>query len=198
MVDSPDCASWLRPLVTAVAAALVLVGAVSLQKQRQLNADGVVTMNDAVQFWCAGTLIRQGRSPYEIEGQATISSAAGWDRETTGIGRYDFMPYYYPYWLGLAAALTVLNFETFVATWTVLQYFCLLMAAVLLSQLPDKYPRLLTGVLIIFFPLATQVADMGQVACGLLMLLALLWWSIERRRDLMAGLVLAVSARSRS
>ncbi|MCA9028370.1 MAG: DUF2029 domain-containing protein [Planctomycetaceae bacterium] len=193
MVDSPDCASWLRPLVTAVAAALVLVGAVSLQKQRQLNADGVVTMNDAVQFWCAGTLIRQGRSPYEIEGQATISSAAGWDRETTGIGRYDFMPYYYPYWLGLAAApLTVLNFETFVATWTVLQYFCLLMAAVLLSQLPDKYPRLLTSVLIIFFPLATQVADMGQVACGLLMLLALLWWSVERRRDLMAGLVLAV------
>ncbi len=192
MTAPPVSTASLRHWLMAVVAALTLVAAVPMQKERQQLTDGTFAMNDAIQFWCAGNLIRQGRSPYEIEGQATISAAAGWDRETTGIGRYDFMPYYYPYWVGLAVApLTLLDFETFTATWTVLQYASLLMASVLLCQIPERFPRLLTGVLIVLFPLATQVADMGQVACALLMLLALLWWSVERRRDLLAGLMLA-------
>lgn len=192
MTDSPVSATWLRPLLTVIVAALLFLAAVSVQEERQRGADGSVTINDAIQFWSAGNLIRQGRSPYDVEGQTTLSAAAGWDRETSGIGRYDFLPYYYPYWVGLAAApLTLLDFETFTAAWTVLQYSFLLIAAMLLSQLPQRFPRLLTVLLIMLFPLATQVADMGQVACGVLMLLAVLWWTVERRRDLLAGLVLA-------
>src|SRR5262245_19779939 len=68
---------------------------------------------DFVQFWTAGQLLATGRSPYDAEEQARVQRELGWERDKQGLGLYDYLPYYYPPWLGLACTVLLpLGYQT--------------------------------------------------------------------------------------
>ena len=61
---------------------------------------------DFVCYWAAGEAIASGHSPYEVGLQAGIQRRCGWDKLRDGLGKYDFLPYYYPPWFAAGCALS--------------------------------------------------------------------------------------------
>ena len=53
---------------------------------------------DFICYWAAGKLVASGESPYDEALQARIQHECGWDKATDGLGKFDFLPYYYPPW----------------------------------------------------------------------------------------------------
>ena len=82
---------------------------------------------DFFSFWTAGELLASAQSPYDADHQARVQRRLGWDREVHGRGLYDFMPYYYPPWLGLAfTALVPLGYPAAKVAWISLDFELLL------------------------------------------------------------------------
>src|SRR5438552_1276762 len=51
---------------------------------------------DFVHYWAAGKILASGQNIYDLGLQARVQQAYGWDKETTGLGIFDALPYYYP------------------------------------------------------------------------------------------------------
>ena len=62
---------------------------------------------DFICYWAAGTIVAGGGNLYDAALQTQIQQERGWDRATDGLGKYDFLPYYYPPWFAMALALLV-------------------------------------------------------------------------------------------
>jgi hypothetical protein len=147
---------------------------------------------DFICFWTAGQLLRAGASPYNVAEQTRVQHQYGWDKATDGAGRYDFMPYYYPPWLGLLCVpLLPLGYETARLVWFVLQIELLVLSGYLLRSSAPGLPRWGTLVLAPLFILSLLAAFLGQVTPLMLFLIAAAWQLLERRWDRSAGWMLA-------
>src|SRR6266849_6117604 len=80
-------------MLTLVAALLVGLGVAGFSWEKMFP--------DFICFWSAGKILASGQSPYDVQRQIDVQHAYGWDKETTGLGIYDFLPYYYPPSFGL-------------------------------------------------------------------------------------------------
>jgi hypothetical protein len=148
---------------------------------------------DFIQFWTAATLLVDGRDPYDPALEAVVQRELGWSREEEGLGVYDFLPYYYPPWLGLAcSALLPLGYPLATLTWVVLGAEMLIASALLLSSCIRGVSPLLAVAVVATFGFSVKAVAMGQVAPLVLALIALAWWLLERRRDIAAGVVLSL------
>lgn len=147
---------------------------------------------DFIAFWTAAQLLRAGESPYDVAGQTRIQHQYGWDRATDGAGRYDFMPYYYPPWLGLLCVpLLPLGYATARLTWFVLQIELLVLSGYFLRGSTPGLSRWGTTVLAPLFAFSLLAAFLGQITPLILFMTAASWQLLERRWDRSAGWILA-------
>lgn len=148
---------------------------------------------DFIQFWTAASLLSEGRDPYDPALQGAVQGSLGWDKATDGYGVYDFLPYYYPPWLGLAfVPLLPLGYGLAKLTWLVLGAEMLLVAGLLLKDTVRGISAPLALGLVAIFGFSIRAVAMGQVAPLVLLLIALAWWLLDRHRDVAAGCVLAL------
>jgi hypothetical protein len=148
--------------------------------------------NDFLAFWTAGTLLARAESPYHADGQTRIQKELGWDREKNGLGIYEFLPYYYPPWLGLAfVPLLPLGYGIAKPVWCFLNLE-LAVAAGFLLGCPRSGPSRGAAVVLTltFFP--TLVCLLSAQTSVLILLLAVAVWRLsERGWDGAAGIALA-------
>ncbi len=84
---------------------------------------------DYIQFWSASNILLEGGNPYDPQLQARCNAEQGWDKDQQGLGRYAFLPYYYPPWVALALTpLVPLGYA-----WAKLVWLALLIEAVIAS-----------------------------------------------------------------
>src|SRR3954447_5056030 len=176
----------VAPLVilTLVAALLVGLGVAGLDWQRLFP--------DFICYWSAGKILASGRSPYDVQLQIEVQQAYGWDKETTGRGIYDFLPYYYPPWFGLVWVLFLpLGFTAAKLLWFFLNVELTLIAGYLLRPaVPDAPPWV--PVLLASLSLFTVACvALGQTAILVLFLAALSWRLLEEGWERSAGVALA-------
>jgi hypothetical protein len=147
---------------------------------------------DYVCYWAAGKLVAEGHSPYDEALQARIQQGRGWDRAKDGLGKYEFLPYYYPPWFAAGCALLVpLGYDGAKAAWFFLNIEMLLMAGYLLRDAVPGLPRSVPPVMVPVFALSVVALFVGQTSILLLFLLALAWRLMRRSSDRLAGMVLA-------
>jgi hypothetical protein len=147
---------------------------------------------DVICYWAAGKILASGQSPYDPHLQAEVQRASGWEREKTGLGIYDFLPYFYPPWFGLVWVLFVpLGYAGAKLAWFFLNVELTLVAGYLLRPaLPGV--RGWVPVLLAALPLFTLACVLlGQTAILVLFLAALSWRLLEGGRDRSAGVALA-------
>lgn len=148
---------------------------------------------DFIQFWTAASLLAEGRDPYDPALQALVQQGLGWDKVRDGFGIYEFLPYYYPPWLALAVVpLLPLGYTTAKFAWMVLGAEMLLAAGWLLKDTVRDIPAPLALTVVALFGFSIRSVAMGQVAPLVLVLAALAWWLLDKRRDVAAGVVLAL------
>ncbi len=151
-----------------------------------------ITGGDFMQFWCAGKILASGRDPYNPQLQTQYSREQGWNRNIQGHGKFDFMPYYYPPWLGLACiGLLALGFESANVLWVVLQFEAAAVAGYLLQR---SIPGRSLGIAVVFVPcfaLTIQAARMGQIAPSILLAIVAACYLSQKGCDRTAGACLA-------
>jgi hypothetical protein len=146
---------------------------------------------DYICYWTAGTILASGQSPYDVDLQTRTQKEYGWDRATTGFGKYDFLPFYYPPWFGFLWVLLVpLGFEAAKFTWFFSNVEMALVAGYLLGH-AAAVPRLLAILFVPIFLFSFACILLGQTAIFMLFLIGLAWWLLEGHCDRSAGLVLA-------
>jgi hypothetical protein len=150
-------------------------------------------MPDFICYWTAGTLVASGQSPYDAALQTQIQEAMGWDRATDGLGKYDFLPYYYPPWFAVALTLLLpLGYEGARVAWYFLNVELLFLSGYLLSLTVTRVPRRIPVVAVPLFILSVISVLVGQTAIPILFLASLAWMLLERRCDWAAGATLAL------
>jgi hypothetical protein len=188
-MTAPAVHSWVRtrgPLyVLTVVAALIVRLAVD-----RLDLESLFP--DVICYWSAAELLADGRSPYDVTRQRQVQADYGWQRESNGLGKYDFLPYYYPPWFGmLFVPLRPLGFGAAKIAWFFLNVEMALAAGYLLRPTGTGAPCLGSVLLaaLSLFTLASVV--LGQTAVLVLFLAALSWRLLETGRDRAAGVALA-------
>jgi hypothetical protein len=180
---------WFRGMIGALS---VLLATVILVAGLRLVLPANKICPDFIQFWTAAKLLCAGESPYDVAGQARVQSEYGFDRATDGAGRYDFMPYYYPPWLGvLCVSLLPLGYATARLTWFVVLFESLLLSGYLLRGLAAGLPRWGTTLLTPLFAFSLLALLVGQVAPLMLFLMVAAWLLMEHGWDRSAGWILA-------
>jgi hypothetical protein len=180
---------WVRPwgkvaALTMLAALLVVLGRAVLPWDKMFP--------DFICYWTAGKLLASGQSPYDADLQTRTQREYGWDKETTGRGTYDFLPFYYPPWFGLLWVPAVpLGFQAAKVAWFFLNVELTLITGYLLHRsLPGVPPRL-PMVLAPVFAFSVACVLLGQTAIVVFFLIALAWRLLQQGRDWWAGVVLA-------
>jgi hypothetical protein len=147
---------------------------------------------DFICYWAAGELIASGHSPYDIELQAEVQGRCGWDKSRDGLGKYDFLPYYYPPWFAAGCALLLpLGYQGAKIAWFFINLELLLLSACLLRDAVPGLPRSIPLVTVPIFVFSVIALFVGQTLVLILFLVALAWRLIEHGRDHAAGAVLA-------
>src|SRR5262249_53635140 len=184
--SGPQAARALRQVavLTLGAVLLVLLGRAVMPWQQMFP--------DCICFWTAGKILASGESPYDPDLQARIQQELGWDRATSGLGIYDFLPYNYPPWLALLWVLFVpLGYSGAKVTWFFLNVEMALLAGYLLGRTVPGVSPWLPLVLAPAFFFTLACVSLGQTSILIFFLICLAWWLLERRRDRSAGVVLA-------
>jgi hypothetical protein len=147
---------------------------------------------DYICYWAAGKLVAEGRSPYDEALQTKIQQGRGWDRVKDGLGKYDFLPYYYPPWFAAGCALLVpLGYDGAKAAWFFLNLELLLLSGYLLRDAVPGLPRSVPPVMVPVFALSVVALFVGQTSILMLFLVTLAWKLMGLGRDRLAGAVLA-------
>jgi hypothetical protein len=111
---------------------------------------------------------------------------------TDGLGKYDFLPYYYPPWFAAGcAALAPLGYDGAKAAWFFLNLELLLLAGYLLRDAVPGVPRSVPPVMVPLFALSVVALFVGQTSILMLFLTALAWKLLKRGSDRLAGAMLA-------
>lgn len=149
-------------------------------------------MPDFICYWAAGTIVAGGGNPYDPALQTQIQQERGWDRATDGLGKYDFLPYYYPPWFAMALALLVpLGYHGARVAWYFLNIELLFLSGYILSRTVTGVPRSIMLLAVPLFILSIVSVLVGQTSVLTLFLAALCWMCLERQSDHAAGAVLA-------
>jgi hypothetical protein len=147
---------------------------------------------DYICYWTAGKLVASGHSPYDEARETQVQRERGWDRATDGLGKYDFLPYYYPPWFAAGCALLIpLGYDGAKAAWFFLNLELLLLAGYLLRDAVPGVPQTVPPVLVPIFALSVVALFVGQTSILMLFLLALAWKLLARGSDRWAGAALA-------
>jgi hypothetical protein len=147
---------------------------------------------DFICYWTAGKLLASGRSPYDVDLQTRVQREYGWDKETTGKGTFEFLPYYYPPWFGsLFVALLPLGYDWARFAWFFVNIELALLTGYLLRQNMPGIPRWVPLLLVPVFLFSVACVVLGQTALLVFFLAALAWRLLEQHRDRSAGVVLA-------
>jgi hypothetical protein len=189
-------ATWFRrfdsPWVWLAATILLTVGCVQLLLA---IAPWEKISPDYVCYWAAGKLVAAGRSPYNEELQTRLQQEQGWDKATDGLGRYDFLPYYYPPWFAAGCALLVpLGYQGAKIAWLAVNLEMLLLAGYLLRDAVPGLPRSVPPVMVPLFALCVIALFVGQTSILMLFLVALVWKLLNLRFDYLGGAALAALA----
>ncbi len=180
-IDSPWV--WLPGLTLLAATCTRALFAVA--PREKINPDFIC-------YWAAGELVALGYSPYDEALQTRIQQERGWDRVKDGLGKYDFLPYYYPPWFAAGCALLVpLGYDGAKAAWFFLNLELLLIAGYLLRDAVPGVPRTVPPVMVPLFALSVVALFVGQTSILMLFLIALAWKLIGRGSDRLAGAALA-------
>ncbi|HEY5314065.1 MAG TPA: glycosyltransferase 87 family protein [Pirellulales bacterium] len=147
---------------------------------------------DYIQFWSASRILAAGGNPYDRQLQTQENAAQGWRIEDQGLGRYPFMPYYYPPWVGLALVpLLPLGYGPAKCVWLALLVEAVLAVAFLLRrQIPSVSP-LLAMLVTAGFGVWWTALPIGQTTPLVVLLVVAVWRLGEARRDAAAGIALA-------
>jgi hypothetical protein len=181
--------AWVDPLARLAALTLLALLLAGLGRAA-LAWDALFP--DVICYWTAGKSLAAGQSPYDPGRQARIQQEYGWDKETTGRGTYDFLPYYYPPWFGLLWVLLVpLGYEGAKFAWFFLNVELSLVTGYLLRHnLPGVAPRIpMVLVPVCAFTLACVL--LGQTTMLVFFLITLSWSLLRQHRDGAAGVALA-------
>ena len=146
---------------------------------------------DFICYWSAADILASGHSPYDAELQTAVQRGYGWNKESKGFGLYDFLPYYYPPWFGLAfVPLLPLRFAGAKLLWFFLNVEMTLLSGYVLR--PAAPSSGVTPVLLAALSLFTLACVLlGQTAILVLFLAALSWRLLETGRERSAGVALA-------
>ncbi|HEX4148143.1 MAG TPA: glycosyltransferase 87 family protein, partial [Pirellulales bacterium] len=147
---------------------------------------------DYVQFWSASRILSGGGNPYDPQSQARENAAQGWRLDDQGLGRYAYLPYYYPPWLGLALVpLLPLGYTLAKCAWLALLLECVVASAYLLRrQIPGLAPPL-AMLVIAGFGIWWTTLPIGQTAPLVVLLVVAVGRLTVARRDAAAGVALA-------
>jgi hypothetical protein len=147
---------------------------------------------DFVCYWAAGELVATGHSPYDEALQTQIQQAQGWDLVKDGLGRFPFLPYYYPPWFAACLALLVpLGYQGAKVAWFALNLELLLLTGYLMRDAVPGLPRSIPQVAVPIFALSVVALFVGQTSIPILFLVALAWKLMNRGNDALAGAALA-------
>ena len=182
-----------RKLIVAILAFVLVTCLITAIVRLRVDPERVSP--DFIQFWTAAKLLSSGQDPYDASLQAEIQRGLGWDRSDHGLGVYDFLPYFYPPWIGLACIpLLPLGYPLAKLTWFVLNLEFLLLAAYLIAGTVQGIPRRIAVICVVGFGPSLLTTAMGQVSPLILLLIASAWALLERgRQDLAAGSLLAIA-----
>jgi hypothetical protein len=181
LIDSPWV--WLAGITLLTAACVRILLAIAPWEK---------IVPDYVCYWAAGKLVASGHSPYDEGLQTRYQHERGWDRTIDGLGKYDFLPYYYPPWFAAGSALLVpLGYEGAKVAWFSLNLELLLIAGYLLRDVVPGLSRSVPPVATALFGLSVVALFVGQTSILMLFLVALAWKLMQRGNDRLAGAALA-------
>jgi hypothetical protein len=147
---------------------------------------------DFICFWSAGKLMASGQSPYDPVLEAEVQHAFGWDKAKNGFGIYDCLPYYYPPWFGmLFVPLLPLGFSGAKIAWLVLNVELLFLTGILLRYTFPDIPRSIPIIVVVGSSFSFVSVKLGQTPPLIIFLIAVACRLLEKRRDWLAGSVLA-------
>jgi hypothetical protein len=147
---------------------------------------------DFVCYWAAGELIASGHSPYDVGLQAEIQGRCGWDKSRDGLGKYDFLPYYYPPWFAAGCSLLLpLGYQGAKIAWFFINLELLLVTAYLLREAVPGLARSIPLVTVPIFTFSVIALFVGQTLIAILFLVAIVWRLLQRGSDQAAGVALA-------
>src|SRR5258706_9651508 len=107
--------SWISNLLPLVVLTVIALGVVWVGRS-VMPWDKMFP--DFVCYWATGKILASGQSPYDIDLQSRIQQEYGWDKETSGLGMFGCLPYYYPPWLAFVCVLLVpLGYEAAKLVW---------------------------------------------------------------------------------
>lgn len=147
---------------------------------------------DYAQFWSASSILTSGGNPYDPLQQRRQAAALGWDIQEHGLGRYAYLPYYYPPWLGLALVpLLPWGYAAAKTAWLALLVVAVAASGFLLrSSVPALRPAAVIAV-VCGFGVWWVALLFGQTSPLVVLLLAAAWRLAESGRDRSAGWALA-------
>ena len=148
---------------------------------------------DYMCFWAAGKILASGRSPYDLDMQATVQHEYGWDKATDGLGFYDFLPYRYPpSLLGLISVVLVpLGFPTARMTWLAINTELLFLTGYMARSSMLSAGRWMPLAIVPSFAFSVLAVLVGQLSPLILFLVVATWRLLESRWDRSAGCLLA-------
>lgn len=185
--SAPQPTRRLAGLAAFVVATVVLIGGA----RHVIPPENVCP--DFIQFWTTAKLLGSGLDPYDPGNQAAVQHDLGWNKAEEGLGIYDFLPYYYPPWLGLAfLPFLPLGYPLAKMAWLVIGAELLVASGLLLKDTVRGISATVAVVVVAAFGFSIKAVAMGQVAPLVLFLVAAAWWLLDRRRDGAAGCVLAL------
>ncbi|MBL0170961.1 MAG: DUF2029 domain-containing protein [Gemmatimonadaceae bacterium] len=146
---------------------------------------------DFIEYWAANQVVAAHGNPYDAVQMLAVEQASG---RTDSI---PFMMWNPPWLLVLMQRVLRLPFPSAAAAWIGVNIIMNTVACVLIvsgyrrSRLsaPDIVPAVLASLLSVPMVMTIQL---GQVSLLLLLAVALLYWAMRARRDLIAGLALAM------
>ncbi len=147
---------------------------------------------DFICYWAAAEIVASGHSPYDVTLQTEVQHRLGWDKATDGLGKFDFLPYYYPPWFAAACALLLpLGYQGAKIAWFFLNLELLLVAGYLLRNAVPGVPRSVPLVAVPIFIFSVISLFVGQTSIPILFFAVLAWRLLAGGSDRLAGVALA-------
>ncbi len=179
----------LRPVIWLAAITLVTTlcvwGLLEIAPSERLVPDFIC-------YWSAAEIVASGHSPYDVALQTECQHRLGWDKATDGLGKFDFLPYYYPPWFAAACTpLIPLGYQGAKFAWFFINFELLLLAGYLLRDAVPGVPRSVPLVAVPIFILSVISLFVGQTSIPILFFAALAWKLLARGSDRWAGFALA-------